>query len=377
MSDPVSNIEIEDVLSSIRRLVSEETGSQPRPEPVRQPPEENRLVLTPSLRVLDDSAETLTSIDEAEDLHQTDDGTPWNDPDATLYKAAQIEPDAVSESENGDNAVSEPETGDNAGDDPFFMAEYADEDTPVAPVSDTDNQGRATLSDVFVMVNEAHQIDGDSMPEDESDWSGDDASDLENELQDDDPQLPGEPDDHENVSSENLDLDDLTPLSDKIAALETAIGETQDQWEPDGAAGDDYAGTPVRTLQWQDHEVEDPVSVGAGEFGGETTQEIPHAAEIDGDTTQEIPHSAEIDGDTAQEIPHAAEQGFDTDGEDATELDFLVGDDSIMDEESLRELVADIVREELQGALGERITRNVRKLVRREIHRALTTQQLD
>ena len=40
-------------------------------------------------------------------------------------------------------------------------------------------------------------------------------------------------------------------------------------------------------------------------------------------------------------------------------------------------LVADIVREELQGALGERITRNVRKLVRREIHRALTAQELD
>ena len=40
-------------------------------------------------------------------------------------------------------------------------------------------------------------------------------------------------------------------------------------------------------------------------------------------------------------------------------------------------MVTDIVREELQGALGERITRNVRKLVRREIHRALVAQELD
>jgi cell pole-organizing protein PopZ len=48
-----------------------------------------------------------------------------------------------------------------------------------------------------------------------------------------------------------------------------------------------------------------------------------------------------------------------------------------MDEEALRELVAEIVRTELQGALGERITRNVRKLVRREIHRALTAQELE
>jgi hypothetical protein len=41
------------------------------------------------------------------------------------------------------------------------------------------------------------------------------------------------------------------------------------------------------------------------------------------------------------------------------------------DEEVLRDLVRDLIREELSGALGERITRNVRKLVRAEIARAL------
>jgi hypothetical protein len=39
-------------------------------------------------------------------------------------------------------------------------------------------------------------------------------------------------------------------------------------------------------------------------------------------------------------------------------------------------MVSEIVRQELQGALGERITRNVRKLVRREIQRALTAHDL-
>jgi hypothetical protein len=47
------------------------------------------------------------------------------------------------------------------------------------------------------------------------------------------------------------------------------------------------------------------------------------------------------------------------------------GDESIIDTETLRELVTEIIRQELQGPLGERITRNVRKLVRREINRAL------
>ena len=39
--------------------------------------------------------------------------------------------------------------------------------------------------------------------------------------------------------------------------------------------------------------------------------------------------------------------------------------------DDLRAMVSDIVREELQGALGEKITRNVRKLIRREIQRAI------
>ncbi len=46
-------------------------------------------------------------------------------------------------------------------------------------------------------------------------------------------------------------------------------------------------------------------------------------------------------------------------------------------EEVLRDLVRDLIREELQGDLGERITRNIRKLVRAEIARALAAGQFD
>jgi len=41
------------------------------------------------------------------------------------------------------------------------------------------------------------------------------------------------------------------------------------------------------------------------------------------------------------------------------------------DEVALRELVGEMIREELQGELGNRITRNVRKLVRQEIENAM------
>lgn len=52
-------------------------------------------------------------------------------------------------------------------------------------------------------------------------------------------------------------------------------------------------------------------------------------------------------------------------------------EEQFLDEDALRDLVAEIVREELAGALGERITRNVRKLVRREIMRTLSTRDFD
>ncbi len=51
-------------------------------------------------------------------------------------------------------------------------------------------------------------------------------------------------------------------------------------------------------------------------------------------------------------------------------------DVAMPDKDALRKLVAELMREELQGELGERITRNVRKLVRREIKRALTARDL-
>ena len=44
------------------------------------------------------------------------------------------------------------------------------------------------------------------------------------------------------------------------------------------------------------------------------------------------------------------------------------------DEVALRALVGEMIREELQGELGNRITRNVKKLVRREIEVALKNQ---
>ena len=47
----------------------------------------------------------------------------------------------------------------------------------------------------------------------------------------------------------------------------------------------------------------------------------------------------------------------------------------ILDEAALRGMINAIVREELQGELGDRINRNLRKLIRREIAEFLEEQR--
>lgn len=63
--------------------------------------------------------------------------------------------------------------------------------------------------------------------------------------------------------------------------------------------------------------------------------------------------------------------------DEASTINFAEMDESVLDEDTLRELVSQMVREELQGELGDRITRNVRKLVRREIQRALASREFE
>ena len=59
-----------------------------------------------------------------------------------------------------------------------------------------------------------------------------------------------------------------------------------------------------------------------------------------------------------------------------TDTSSEAGPIAAIDQDALRALVVDIVHDELSGALGERITRNVRKLVRREINRVLTSREM-
>lgn len=126
-------------------------------------------------------------------------------------------------------------------------------------------------------------------------------------------------------------------LSAKIEALEAAIARTEDQWEPDGETNDAYSGTRTRSVNWA---IRDGIE----------------EADDDGPKT------------SATFIRHSDKPADKGDAQPSAEFP---------DEEALREFIAQIVRDELQGALGERITRNLRKMVRREIYRALMAQKLE
>ncbi|MDW3222500.1 MAG: hypothetical protein R8G34_06350 [Paracoccaceae bacterium] len=122
----------------------------------------------------------------------------------------------------------------------------------------------------------------------------------------------------------------ISELTAKIAALETTIARTADQWEPDGMSRDAYSGTQPKAMSWQD--------------------------------------SVELDAKGTPLAEESPAQPADTSGH--AEIQHVV------DQTVLRDLVAEMVRSELQGALGERITQNLRKLVRREIQRALASRDL-
>ncbi|WP_300031860.1 hypothetical protein [uncultured Roseobacter sp.] len=157
--------------------------------------------------------------------------------------------------------------------------------------------------------------------------------------------MPARSGDH---SATNGDAARGGSLADKVAALETAIAARSDQWEPDGDGRDAYSGTRAPAISLQNTVDLD----GTGAPIGEDGEPLEPVATVRAEAGAGVQPDADADP-----VPRPEEH--------------------ILDEAALTELVANIVRRELQGDLGERITRNVRKLVRREVMRALATRDLD
>lgn len=144
-------------------------------------------------------------------------------------------------------------------------------------------------------------------------------------------------------------------LEARIAEVEAAVAARDDQWEPDGSEPD--AGLPpeITALPWLRPR-------------DATQAEPPNSVK-----PQEPMQSVDT---SSVNRPPAVSPKPDNKTDIEAEAPWY-GEDAVLDEAALRDLVSEIVRQELQGSLGERITRNVRKLVRREIHRAMMGQDFD
>lgn len=437
MSDPMTNTDVEDVLASIRRLVSD--NGRPGSASVQQPPSD-RLVLTPSLRVPEGEdadevgfedeieieadeaiADAFDDQDGADDLQGTDDDALSTFAE-TAFRTSRPAPDRMNVRENGfmpadDSAVVAKLSADLSArgvPDAAMPEQEAPPNDPMTVSDDTIDGGDATAtSDPEEGTLSADASGSSIVPED---WASEvdhlDAPDgeemdepggpLDTEAYDNEEGLEDE--EHttsaSDVEVEDLPEDPLAPveksLSEKIAALETLVGARRDQFEPDDPGTDAYAGTEPPAMEWEDTEPD--AEAATAEMSGELVDDAAQPGTVE-DIAQQIAQDAVEDiiagqVQPAQDLPEPdVSQNTQSDAEGAEEKDlatphhaapdttramlFGSSDDDILDEDALRELISDIVREELQGALGERITRNVRKLVRREIHRALAAQDLE
>lgn len=318
MSEPMSSVEIEDVLSSIRRLVSEDlrpaaraaTAAPPRPAAV---PDGEKLILTPALRVVPGVEDTAPEDPQDDKTGRAVDANPQPDP-ADDWSA----PPEFQSVRHESGAESDLQTLDSVAPDAFNSSAA---ESVSAFGAAMDDGGQANTPDWD--IEEAGFVEVEDLPQ----------GDV--------------------VGMGRFALDPAPTLSADVA---DAMGATVDAVPPAYATGQPDADWLPEDLSEWDH-VEGPKAADpptqSADIGAEANRAWADAAE-------------------AEVLRRLSEDGEQTvmDADDDRS-------DVIYDEDVLRELVRDIIREELQGALGERITRNVRKLVRAEISRALAVRDFE
>ncbi|MEP2028035.1 MAG: hypothetical protein ABJI96_04920 [Paracoccaceae bacterium] len=433
MSNPVSNAEVEDVLSSVRRLVS----SDPRPmsrvsNEMRSRDESiqsgvDRLVLTPALRVADVPNGLGTDKDEVEDLMEADNSTEeeLNNTEGAPSAGSDLDSHESVIKDGQELAVHLDEATDMEAS--RFFARGESEPSWKGPITEIDPEElrflfRArkrsvpvidAIEDEVLVTETQENLEIDSVDGD----AGEDKKQAPLLLIDPAPNAAmrdeqvefdaiAEP---ENVQS-SVNPDNTVPLHEltaKIAAVEAVIAETHDKWDPDDDGVDEYAGTPTSGLDWEGHVELDASGEALDDDGTDSASEvsvtanetetrplrpetwvIPPDAQVDQSeerTSKDQTESYSEDNPNLADVEPAIAVQQDEEPGNVQALDHdeilekeapNILDEMVLDEEALREMIADIVRQELSGSMGERITHNVRKLVRRELQRALVAEEL-
>ena len=297
-------------------------------------------------------------------------------------------PDEVAAETAVDAAV--PESADATGADAAEAAadwHPEDEDVPLAGLDATANAMAARDTIVITAANTAANTAADMVVDDwqpEAEAQGD-AVEVDGPAMSAAPRSPGF---------------DVAALESTIAELEAAVAARSEDWDPDGseepAPGDltrpVSRSAPRRAPEPEPAVASEPMPVPDPEERADPSSEALAEPEPESAAAVERPQdepppaepspAASSPATSSLATPDAepAPEGGDTTddkAEDPALFDDDVDDGLVLDEEALHEMVRDMIRQELQGALGERITRNVRKLVRAEINRALASRDFD
>lgn len=290
MSEPLSSVEIEDVLSSIRRLVSEDLRPGVRVSRPSETPQNGggKLILTPALRVIVDDrpAAGLAPL-------------PNRVPTASAIEQVMAVVGAAVGAQNDDW---EPEIGD---------------------VEIMSSESGAALEGWLQTKSAATEV-----------WA-------------------------EEIDVGVVEFQTFPPAK-------AFMSEDADGYQDDGR-GDPIAIEPILTDSDENTDIPGwTKQSGGGQPTGEDDLAPSETRALEPDVAWADEAEARVIAELENEQDASVEPHLFVDAQGAA-----------FEEQVLRELVRDIIRDELQGGLGERITRNIRKLVRAEIARALATQALD
>lgn len=337
MSDPVTNVDVEDVLSSIRRLVSnteEKLHPAPKPERSEEEQEAFEAALSEDAEDSTESAEMETAQDSdtpAADALVLTSALRVNDPATEADIPEDIDPgEGSAVLDNLRSALSQDQADD-----------YEDDGTDEEAIFETQEDAPEGS---FDLEDAAEDFSAEENAED-SHWA-------EQSWAEEEPQEEDQPE--ETTEAESSDSVEENEHSDDNWKLEE---EAPSDWQEETAESSDEEGSDVETADAEQEMDDHPAEFSSARAHLEPAEEPVE----DGEHTE--PEEATVFHQDA--------------GEDEQGVDLGDFDEAVIDEEMLRDLVAEIVRQELTGALGERITRNVRKLVRREIHRAMLTRDFD
>ncbi|SLN23814.1 hypothetical protein [Pseudooctadecabacter jejudonensis] len=374
MSDPVTNVEIEDVLSSIRRLVSNGDTSRANASEDGGTSQINEGVGD------EDAAQHHVPEGSAADRGWFDapdqNSQPAQDDTAVSTQAEATAPDDKPEKFVLTPAFLVVDEGQQPADE-----DHEDHavDWAVDPDENADLVQDHEQNDDWTDMSEDQVATGKT----EVDDTPPDVAPLEltNRIVEEPPQSveasDGEAGEDTPVEAGvTADVPDRSALVAQIAELEAAVSNEAQEFEPDGseivAQTIAWPGTIVRQLSEDTPEAE---TIEAGETGHQGSDAAAVAPDREGaaDEAAQFTHR----DPAAARVDVRVDDAGDYDDELDDDLDEIMAGNGTIDEEALRALVSEVVREELTGPMGERITRNVRKLVRREIYRILNSQEFD